>query len=133
MKRHVFLSALAIALAAPGSALGCGACVEDKVAAAYDHAVIRTAIARGQQVVFVGIDGPAAAIGPRIVTAARSVQGVYPESVRTSSSPAAFSFALERSRSPDAALAAFRQRIASPGVRFDVIRIMRDGTLTEPR
>lgn len=42
--------------AVPASA--CGHCVEDKVAAVYDHAAAQQAFARKQQVAFFGIDGP---------------------------------------------------------------------------
>ena len=38
-------------------ALGCGFCVEDKVAAVYDHAVVTKAVAAGRHVAFVHVDG----------------------------------------------------------------------------
>lgn len=62
----------------PIAALACGACVEDRVAATYDHAIINAAIAKHQQVVFVAVDGPISAetIDAHIVAAASKVRGV---------------------------------------------------------
>lgn len=40
------------------SASACGHCVEDKVAAVYDHAAAQQAFTRKHQVAFFGIDGP---------------------------------------------------------------------------
>ena len=48
---------------ASGSAYACGACIEDKVAATYDHAVVTKATAKGQVVVFGTFDG-----GPNLET-----------------------------------------------------------------
>src|SRR5215470_13558454 len=42
----------------PATASACGACIEDKIAATYDHALIDRAIASHRQVVFVAIEGP---------------------------------------------------------------------------
>ena len=38
--------------AAPMTAIACGACVEDRVAATYDHAVMTQAVARHHVLVF---------------------------------------------------------------------------------
>lgn len=43
MKAPLVSLTLGVALAAAQMALACGACVEDKVAATYDHAVIHIA------------------------------------------------------------------------------------------
>ena len=45
MKPRWIAIAAALAAAAPATALACGACDEDKIAATYDHAVIDAAIA----------------------------------------------------------------------------------------
>src|SRR4051812_16021339 len=42
-----------------GTANACGYCVEDKIAATYDHAVITKALAGGHQVVFFHVEGAA--------------------------------------------------------------------------
>ncbi|MGH7065138.1 MAG: hypothetical protein ACREET_13765 [Stellaceae bacterium] len=134
MKRHSILLALALAASAPAAVLACGACVEDNVAATYDHAVIEAAIARHHQVVFVAIEGSldAARIGARVKAAAAALRGVQAGTVRTSLSPPAFSFALDRAQSADAAVAAFRTAVGDPAARLTVVRIMRDGVL-EPK
>ena len=49
MLRAAILSAL---LAAAGSAYACGVCVEDKMAAAYDHAIVTKALAQKHHVAF---------------------------------------------------------------------------------
>ena len=41
----------------PTLAHACGACIEDKVAATYDHSIVTQAAARGQPMVFGAIDG----------------------------------------------------------------------------
>ena len=50
----------AVLLLASGEALACGYCVEDKIAATYDHAVVTHALARKHVVVFMHVDGPVA-------------------------------------------------------------------------
>jgi hypothetical protein len=133
MKRIGILIAMVTTMAAPG-ARACGACVEDKVAATYDHAVIHTAIAKRQQVVFVAVDGTVDInkIGTRIAAAAPKVRGVVASTLRTSVAPPAFSFALDAAQTPEIAMAGFRKAIADSGVRLTMVRIMRDGALIEP-
>jgi len=40
-----------------GTAQACGYCVEDKIAATYDHAVVTRALAEKHHVVFLHVDG----------------------------------------------------------------------------
>src|SRR5262245_17603156 len=71
-------------LAASGAALGCGYCVEDKIASTYDHAVVTRAIGARHHVVYFHIDGPLvqdAPTGRALVAAAQSVRGVDRDSV----------------------------------------------------
>jgi hypothetical protein len=56
-KASAALLALALAPWAPAG-LACGHCIEDKIAAVYDHAVVTQALARKHQVAFFGLDGP---------------------------------------------------------------------------
>jgi hypothetical protein len=124
----------ATALIASGSALACGACVEDKVAATYDHAVISQANARHQQVLFVALDGPNAERAARRITAAAAkVRGVEAKTLRTSAAPAAFSIVVARSESPERAVAGFRDALRDPAVQLTLVRVMRDGMLIEPK
>jgi hypothetical protein len=84
---------LAIGLLAPVLAFACGACLEDKMAATYDDAVIRQAAAGHRTVVFCDVRGR---IAPgRLRAAAAKASGVDRASVRTSTEPAALSFALD--------------------------------------
>jgi hypothetical protein len=134
MKPRWIAIAAALAATAPATALACGACDEDKIAATYDHAVIDAAVARHRQVVFVAIDGPVDAqrIRARIVAAAAKVPGVRAETLRTSLTPLAFSFALDTTQTPNAAVTAFRKAVDDPTARLAVVRIMRDGVLRQP-
>ena len=52
---------VAALLAATGPAFACGVCVEDKMAAVYDHAVIGKALGQKHSVAFFHIDGNLAA------------------------------------------------------------------------
>ena len=129
----VFAALLAVAPCAVTWA--CGVCDEDKVAATYDHAVIARATARHRQVVFVAIDGrvSGAEIGRRVAAAAPKVRGVVPGTLRTSLSPSAFSFALDATQQPEAAMSDFRRAVEDRNARLTLVRIMRDGALINPR
>lgn len=126
--------ATAIGILIAGTAAACGVCVEDKVAATYDHAVIARANARHEQVLFVAVDGPHAAnVGPRIARAARAVRGVDAKTLRTSESPAAFSIVVSRSEAPQRAVGAFRDALRDPGMQLTLVRIMQEGALIDPK
>ena len=100
----------------------CGACVEDKIAATYDHGVVKHAQASGNVVVFCEVTGPLAA--QTLKVAMRKVGGVNPQSVRVSTEPAALSFAVDpRQRSPQAAVDAL-QRAVPPGTRLSIVRLL---------
>jgi len=126
--------AMALAAAISPSSWACGACVEDAIAATYDHATIRAAIAKRQQVVFVSIEGGDPARVVRVLrVAARKVRGVQAGTLRTAVSPPAFSFALAAGEPVDTAVSAFGKLIADQQVRLTVIRIVHDGSLTMAR
>ena len=127
----VVIVVAALSAALP-TASACGVCVEDKVAATYDHAVIERATANGQQVVFVAVDGPVAgdALGAKIAKA--NVKGVVAGTVRVSAAPAAFSFVLDAREEPTRAVTGFRHPLADPRAQLTLLRIARDGRLMEP-
>ena len=80
------LAALLLAGAAP-AALACGYCVEDKIAAAYDHAVVARAFSENHHVAFFHIEGTAnadAATRGRIEALSASAAGVDRGSARVS-------------------------------------------------
>jgi hypothetical protein len=118
---------VALALFAPG-AFACGVCLEDKVAAAYDHAAVQQALGRGEVVVFAEVRGRGA---PKdLVAAAREaakrVPGVSAQSVRAAEAPAAISFAVKpASRSPEAVLAAIERAASGPAVRLELLKVLR--------
>jgi hypothetical protein len=127
VRRIAAACVLALLLAAP-AAHACGVCIDDKVAAAYDHAVLEQARARGQVVVFAEVQGRGTAA--QFVGAARKaasrVPGVAPGSVRAADAPAALSFALDdRVRSPGQALAAVEKGAALSEVRLALLKVMR--------
>lgn len=125
--RVLGLVALA-ALAPAGPAAACGVCVEDKVAVAYDHAVVTRAAAQEHVVVFTAIDGMGGAedLARDAGAAAKRVRGVDRDSVRSASAPAALSFALDpRVRSPESAVAAIEKQARTPGLKLTVLRVVR--------
>lgn len=133
MKRRLIALLTAVALGTPATVGACGACDEDKVAATYDHAVVEAAIAKGELIVFVAVDGPVSieALPARIAAAARTVRGVRKGTVRIATSPPAFSFALDAREKPEVALTSFRQSFTDRNARLSLLRVMRDGKLAE--
>lgn len=134
MKRIVLALSAATAVAMSGAAIACGACVEDKVAATYDHAVITQAIRSHRQVAFVAVDAPGVAnAGRRIAAAARKVRGIDTTTMRTSQSPAALSFVVAQSEAPERAVAGLRDALNDPAVQLTLVRVMRNGALVDPK
>jgi hypothetical protein len=111
----------AVLLAVAPAAWACGVCIEDKVAATYDHAVVVRAAAKGKVMVFCEVAGLVDA--RQIRNAARAVRGIEPASLRISSQPAALSFALDDRQSPQAAVAAI-QRAVPAGTRLAIVRLI---------
>lgn len=108
-------------LALASTAWACGVCVEDKVAATYDYAVVQKAAAGGKAMVYCEIKG--AFDVRRLRNAARQVRGLDAASVRVASQPAAVSFALDTAQqSPQAAVAAMQN--AMPGTRIAIVRLI---------
>lgn len=106
-------------------AWSCGYCVEDKVAATYDHAVVTKAIGKGRVVVFAEVSGggsPAALAGAARRAAAR-VREVDPGSVRVSQAPVTVSFAMSAAISPQEALGAAER--AAGGIKLTLLSVMR--------
>jgi hypothetical protein len=135
MNMRFLLIAIVAALGAlsPAAGWGCGACIEDKVAATYDQAVIDRAVASHRQVVFVAIEGSVSAskVVAQISAAALKVRGVQPGSLRTSTTPPAFSFVLDGGHDPRAAVSTFRKGVTGQETQLVAIRVVRDGVLRE--
>ena len=125
MRRIAILAALLLATIVAPAALACGVCIDDKVAATYDHATVTRALARHHAVVFAGMEsrdaaGRAAAL---VRAAARRVRGIDAESVRTATEPLALSFVVEADQTPETALAEIQRGAA--GVRLTMLKVMR--------
>ena len=113
------------AWAAP--ALACGVCLEDKVAAAYDHAVVSSALQRERAVVFAEVSGSMApeALAKAARRAVGAVPGVEAGTVRAAASPGAVSFVVDpRVVAPEAALAR-AQVAAGPALRLGLLKVLR--------
>ena len=128
MRSLVTGSCLGLILALPTPAAACGACVEDQVAATYDHAVVMRAAARHYVVVFAAIEGSGNAqlLVRQVKAAAERAPGVDRASVRTAVDPSALSFAVDPSvAAPEATLAAIEKGMRAVQVKLPVLRIVR--------
>ena len=96
----IALAVLAGLTAAP-PALACGHCIEDKIAACYDHALISRAFVRNHQVAFFALDGPltGSSLERRAITLlAGGARGVEPDSVRVSTETASMAIVFDPAR-----------------------------------
>ena len=127
LRARLALGACVAALLAPGTAAPCGVCIEDKVAATYDHAVVTRAVDRGQLMVFAEVrgGGTAAALTQAARRAAMGVRGIDRASVRVSEQPAGLSFALDaRARKPADALAEVQRAARVPGLELALLKVL---------
>lgn len=109
-------------------ALACGHCVEDKVAAVYDHANVMQALERKHAVAFFAIDGlrlHAESIQRTLETLAESVAGVDKGSARVSAESAALAVAFNPRRTTFAAVQnALERKFAGKKLTLQPLRIM---------
>jgi hypothetical protein len=92
---------LGLLLAASQMSLACGVCVEDKIAAVYDHVAVQQALAAKRTVVFFAIDGKLVAderTKRTISNIARTTPGVDAASVRVSCELASMALAFDGRR-----------------------------------
>jgi hypothetical protein len=118
------------------NAWGCGYCVEDKVASAYDHAVVSRAVGAGHHVAFFHIDGPQAqaeATKRALAAAADAVPGIDKGSVRVVPATLTLSYAFDpRRTSLAASQAALEKKLASRRLSLFPMRVIeRAGELKE--
>jgi hypothetical protein len=91
-------------------AIACGYCVEDKIAAAYDHAVVVSALDRRHEVAFLSIEGgPAKGQERAIAGAVESVAGVDRGTVRVSIESGSV-----------------RKKLAAKGTRASLLKVLDD-------
>ena len=98
-------------------AIACGVCLEDKVAATYDYALVQRALAQRRVVVFAE---PRTPVDERrlkaFAAAAARAPGVEAATVKTSASPATVSFVLDPRRA-DA-------KATSAALRLDLLKVI---------
>jgi len=127
---------VALLLGAASPALACGYCVEDKIASAYDHALVAQSVGMGHHVVFYHLDGPLKASDATkraLLSAAESVPGVDKGSVRVSLDTLTIAFAFDPKRtSLAAAQSALDRKLAARKVLLFPMRVIeRAGELKE--
>jgi hypothetical protein len=116
----------ALASAAALGAMACGVCIDDKVAATWDNAVVERAIARHQVVVFAEAHSGAEASGAArsLRVAASRVRGIERASVRAAAQPLTLSFALDpKLVTPREALESVRRKAAIPQLELTLLRV----------
>ena len=112
-------------MAASLPTFGCGYCIEDRVAAVYDHAAIGAALDQHRQIVFFALEGklPAEGQALRIIAhALRSVEGVDSRSLRVSFASASLSLSYDGKRISSARIIEVMNReFAARGLRVPLI------------
>ncbi len=122
---------LAVLLLASSRALACGYCVEDQVAATYDHAVVTHALARKHHVAFLHVEGRASR--KALEQAIYSAPGVDRCTVRVSADLLTVSFAFNPSRATLGAIhARAEKKLAAHRVSLLPIEVM-DGPHAIPQ
>lgn len=121
------LLALGLGLAF-GPARACGHCIEDRIAAVYDHAWSSRMLAQRHHVAYFALDGRLAARSDQTARIERAVagsRGVDPGSVRISVDAAALSLSFDPARTSAAQLRQSLQRRLMPqGLAVQTLRIM---------
>jgi hypothetical protein len=109
-----------------GEALACGYCVEDKVAAVYDHAVIVGALDHRHSVVFLAIEGPLQNDDGRVIESSlRGIRGVDRGSLRVSVPGAALSFAYDPKRDKlGPILSGLERRLQPKGLGVSILKVL---------
>lgn len=109
---------LAIGLAwGSSAALACGYCVEDRIAAVYDYALMQRTQASRHQLVFFAWDGPATrndALRQKILALVEAMPGVDKGSTRVSMEPAALAVAFDPQRNSLPAMESALQKTLRP-------------------
>jgi len=117
---------LAILLAS-SQALACGVCVEDKIAAVYDHAAVHQALAAKRTVVYFHIDGKLVAderTKRSISSIARATPGVDAASVRVSCELASMALAFDARRTSLVKVQdSLEQRLAALGLSLLAMQV----------
>jgi len=97
MKFNRFTTVIIIAWL-PSMALACGHCLEDRIAAVYDHALMAKTIALKQKMLYFAWDGPVSrdeTTRQRILRQSALASGIAAQSVRVSIEPATMAMAYD--------------------------------------
>jgi hypothetical protein len=109
-------------------AFACGYCVEDKVASAYDHAVVTRALGRQHHVAFFHVEGriaPGEAARLAVQRAVESAAGVDRGSVRFMPETATLSFSFDPRKAQFGALhGALERRLAASRLALLPLQVM---------
>lgn len=110
------------------TALACGFCIEDKIAAVYDHAVVTRAIAQRHQVAFFAVEGnipPGEGSRRTLEAIVQSVAGVDQGSARVSVESASLSVAFDPAHAPFAGIErSLSRKLAARGLSVGILRVM---------
>ena len=117
-----------LALAAVSPVFGCGYCIEDRVAAVYDHAVVAAALDQRHQVAFFAIAGelPASAESRRVLARALAfAQGIDARSLRVSVESASLSIAYNAKRvSSDQIIDTLNRKLEARGLSVSLLKVL---------
>ena len=119
-------AALALLLALGSAAsFACGYCVEDRIAAVYDHALPQRSLASNHPVLFFAWDGPVTrndASRQKIMALTSAVAGVDKDSTRVSMEPASLALAFDPQQSNGQAIeTALQKKLGS--LTISVVRL----------
>lgn len=117
---------IAVTLAwGPAAVFACGHCVEDRIAAVYDHALVQRTAASGQRIAYFAWDAKGAhgpALRLRIAESAAGAPGVLAGSVRVSAQPEAVAVGYDPRRHSEQAIeAGLQARLRT--LKVSVIRL----------
>ena len=123
--RSAAVVGLLLGLAGP-AAYACGYCVEDKIAATYDHAVVSKAMARKHYVAFFHVDGAPAPQNRRALERAlHAVAAVEKGSARISPDALTVSFSFDPARASLASInSQLDQRLAAHKLSLMPLRVL---------
>jgi len=121
---HIALAVASLLAFSPVQA--CGVCNEDKVAATYDHAVVRRATLQGRVVVFCEVRGTFDS--RQLKAAASRITGIDAVSLRTSTNPATVSFALDSLRQSAQTAVNALQATAPRGTELVIVQVQGSAT-----
>ena len=126
--RSFFRRALLVAISGAPDTHACGVCVEDKIAAVYNHAAITRALQARHAIVFFAIEGvlpPGVAGLQKVAATAASVPGVDKKGVRISRHAASLAIEYDPQRADLAVVQkALDGRLAAMGLSLLAMRVM---------